>query len=273
MVIYTLVIAAIWQASGLVMAIMLAGLRGVDEDIWKATRVDGIPPWRVYLSIVLPMLRPMLITATVLLAIAVVKALRPRGRDDRRRARASPPKLPAKFVMDHLFERGNVGLATGCATVMLITVIAVLAPWLYAEHRRPEEAADGMTACDRPSGRRPQPRSPAGRLGVYAFLVARRAVLPAAALGHAADVAEDHGRDPAGQHPGLAAALTFQPWVAAWAVGLHRAALRRHQRRLLELGPDPDPIGHPLDRCWARSTATRCLLAGARRRAFCSASC
>ena len=73
MVIYTLVIAGMWQSAGLIMAILLAGLRGVDEDLWKAARVDGIPTWRVYVSIVLPILRPMLITSTVLLAIAVVK--------------------------------------------------------------------------------------------------------------------------------------------------------------------------------------------------------
>ena len=133
MVVYTLVIAGIWQSSGLVMAILLAGLRGVDEDIWKATRVDGIPTWRVYLSIVLPLLRPMLITATVLLAIAVVKvydlvvAMTGGGP-------GIASEMPAKFVMDHLFQRGNVGLATACATVMLITVIAVLAPWLYAQY-------------------------------------------------------------------------------------------------------------------------------------------
>ena len=52
-VIYTVVIASVWQASGLVMALLLAGLRGIDEDIWKAARIDGIRPWRVYLSIVL----------------------------------------------------------------------------------------------------------------------------------------------------------------------------------------------------------------------------
>ncbi len=133
MVVYTLVIAAIWQSSGLVMAILLAGLRGVDQDIWKATRVDGIPTWRVYLSIVLPLLRPMLITATVLLAIAVVKvydlvvAMTGGGP-------GIASEMPAKFVMDHLFQRGNVGLATACATVMLVTVIAVLAPWLYAQY-------------------------------------------------------------------------------------------------------------------------------------------
>jgi glucose/mannose transport system permease protein len=133
MVVYTLVIAGIWQSAGLVMAILLAGLRGVDEDIWKATRVDGIPTWRVYLSIVLPLLRPMVITVTVLLAIAVVKvydlvvAMTGGGP-------GIASEMPAKFVMDHLFQRGNVGLATACATVMLITVIAVLAPWLYTQY-------------------------------------------------------------------------------------------------------------------------------------------
>ena len=114
MVVYTLVIAGVWQSSGLIMAILLAGLRGVDEDLWKAARVDGIPTWRVYVSIVLPILRPMLITATVLLAIAVVKvydlvvAMTGGGP-------GIASEMPAKFVMDHLFQRGNVGLATACA--------------------------------------------------------------------------------------------------------------------------------------------------------------
>jgi glucose/mannose transport system permease protein len=133
MAIYTVVIAGVWQSSGLVMAILLAGLRGVDEEIWKATRVDGIPTWRVYVSIVLPILTPMVITATVLLALAVVKvydlvvAMTNGGP-------GIASEVPAKFVMDHLFERANVGLATACATVMLVTVIAVLAPWLYAQY-------------------------------------------------------------------------------------------------------------------------------------------
>ena len=115
------------------MAILRAGLRGVDADLWKAARVDGIPTWRVYLSIVLPLLRPTLITATVLLAIAVVKvydlvvAMTGGGP-------GIASEMPAKFVMDHLFQRGNVGLATACASIMLVTVIAILAPWLYAQY-------------------------------------------------------------------------------------------------------------------------------------------
>ena len=137
MVVYTLVISALWQSAGLVMAILLAGLRGVDADLWKAAKVDGIPTWRVYATIVLPLLGPMLVTATVLLATSVVKlydlvVAMTRG------GPGIASEVPAKFVMDHLFERNNIGLATAAATVMLITVTAILAPWVYARYVRPE---------------------------------------------------------------------------------------------------------------------------------------
>src|SRR6188472_3693355 len=58
LVLYGLVIAGLWQGTGLVMCLMLAGLRGIDEDIWKATRVEGIPMWKTYLLVIIPMMRP-----------------------------------------------------------------------------------------------------------------------------------------------------------------------------------------------------------------------
>jgi glucose/mannose transport system permease protein len=134
-VIYCLVFAAVWHAAGLVMAIMLAGLRGIDEDIWKAARIDGLPPWRVYVSIVVPMLGASFATAGVLLATSVVRLY------DLSVAMTNggpgvASEVPAKFVMDHLFERGNLGQATAAATSMLITVAAVVGPWLYWQSRR-----------------------------------------------------------------------------------------------------------------------------------------
>jgi glucose/mannose transport system permease protein len=134
--IYTLVFAAVWHAAGLVMAIMLAGLRGVDPEIWKAVRVDGIPGWRVYLFIIAPLMRGSFATATILLAVSVARLY------DLSVAMTNggpgiASEVPAKFVMDHLFDRGNVGLATAAATIMLITVVAVLAPLLYWQYRRP----------------------------------------------------------------------------------------------------------------------------------------
>lgn len=134
-VIFTLVLAAVWHASGLVMAIMLAGLRGVDPEIWKAARIDGIPAWRTLLFIIVPMLSGSFATASVLLATSVVRLY------DLSVAMTNggpgiASEVPAKFVMDFLFERANLALATAAATTMLVTVIAVVAPFLYWQNRR-----------------------------------------------------------------------------------------------------------------------------------------
>jgi glucose/mannose transport system permease protein len=133
-VMYTIVMATVWQASGLVMALLLAGLRGVDEEIWKAARIDGIPRWRVYLSIVLPMLAPSFATAFVLLFVAVIKlfdavvAMTQGGP-------GTASEVPAKFIMDYLFGRANLGLASAASIVMLLTVAALVAPIIYARRR------------------------------------------------------------------------------------------------------------------------------------------
>jgi len=134
-VIYCLVIAGVWHAAGLVMAIMLAGLRGIDEDIWKAARVDGLPAWRVYVSIVVPMLGASFATAGVLLSTSVVR-LYDLSVSMTNGGPGISSEVPAKFVMDHLFERANIGLATAAATTMLITVVSVVAPYMYWRVRK-----------------------------------------------------------------------------------------------------------------------------------------
>lgn len=134
MVIYAIALAAVWQASGLVMALMLAGLRGIDGSLWSAARIEGVPRWRYYLSIVLPMLGPSIGTAVVLLSVSVVKvydvvvAMTQGGP-------GLASEVPGKFIMDNLFQRANLGLASAASTVLLLTVLAVLAPWLYARSR------------------------------------------------------------------------------------------------------------------------------------------
>lgn len=135
MVIYTVVIAGTWQGAGLVMALMLAGLRGIDEEIWKAARLDGIPTWRVYLAIVLPMMGPTLATVFTLLATGVVKvfdtvvAMTQGGP-------GTASDVPAKFIMDHLFGRANLALASAGAVMLLVTVLALVAPLVYVRSRR-----------------------------------------------------------------------------------------------------------------------------------------
>lgn len=133
-VLYTVVIATVWQAAGLVMALLLSGLRGIDGELWKAARIDGIPTWRVYVSIVLPMLWPALSTAIILLFVLVVKlfdavvAMTQGGP-------GTASEVPAKFIMDYLFGRANVGLASAASIVLLLTVLAIVAPLYYARCR------------------------------------------------------------------------------------------------------------------------------------------
>jgi glucose/mannose transport system permease protein len=128
-VMYAIVIATVWQSAGLVMALLLAGLRSIDDDIWKAARIDGIPVWRTYLAIVLPMVRGHVATALLLLGIAVVKlydavvAMTQGGP-------GLASEVPAKFVMDHLFGRANIALASAGAMTLLVPVAALLL--LYA---------------------------------------------------------------------------------------------------------------------------------------------
>jgi glucose/mannose transport system permease protein len=134
MVIYTVIIATVWQASGLVMALMLSGLRGIDDEIMKAARIDGIPKWRAYVSIVLPMMAPTVATVFVLLFTAVVKVF-----DSVVSMTQGGPgiasEVPAKFIMDHLFGRANIALASAGSIVLLLTVLILVTPFLYARRR------------------------------------------------------------------------------------------------------------------------------------------
>ncbi|MEK1933970.1 MAG: sugar ABC transporter permease [Pararhizobium sp.] len=138
--IFAVALAAIWHGSGFVMALLLAGLRGVDGEIWKATQIDGVPKWRVYKDIVAPMLLPMFMTCFVLLAVGSIKSY-----DVVVAMTGGGPgvatEVPAKFVLDFMFERANIGRATAGATVMLMTVAIVAAPWLHYARMRKAKGA------------------------------------------------------------------------------------------------------------------------------------
>lgn len=131
-VIYGILIAGLWQGTGLIMCLMLAGLRGIDEDIWKAARVDGIPMWKTYLFIVIPMMRPVFITTLVLIASGIVKLY------DLVVAQTGggpgiASEVPAKYVYDLMFQAQNLGQGFAASTMMLITVAIILIPWAYLE--------------------------------------------------------------------------------------------------------------------------------------------
>ena len=132
--IYGVLLAGLWQGTGLVMVIMLAGLRGIDEDIWKASRVDGIPKWKTYIMIVLPLMRGAIITAVVLVATSIIKVFdlivaQTQG------GPGLATEVPAKYVMDMMFRNQNLGQGFAASTMMLLFVMIILIPWAVYEYR------------------------------------------------------------------------------------------------------------------------------------------
>ncbi len=131
---YGLVLGGIWNGVGVTMAIMLAGLRGVDAEIWKAAKVDGIPTWRTYLFIVLPMMRGAMVTAFILQATGVVRvydiviAMTQGGP-------GVSTQMPAVYVIQHITDRVNVGQGMAAATMMLVPVMILIGLQYYLQWR------------------------------------------------------------------------------------------------------------------------------------------
>lgn len=135
MSIYTIVIAGVWQSSGFIMAIFLAGLRSVDDEIIKAAKIDGAGIFSIYSKIILPMMRPVFMSAIVILVHLSIKsydliiALTSGGP-------GISSDMPAVFMTTMAFHRSEVGLASASAIMMFLTVSAIVVPYLYSELKR-----------------------------------------------------------------------------------------------------------------------------------------
>jgi glucose/mannose transport system permease protein len=134
MAIYCVVIAGVWQSAGFVMALFLAGLRGIDESIVKAAQVDGASLPRIYWRILVPSLRPVFFSTLMVVSHLAVKSF-----DLVMALTAGGPgyatDLPATFMYTMAFSRGQIGLGAASATMMLATVAAIVVPYLYSELR------------------------------------------------------------------------------------------------------------------------------------------
>ena len=134
-VIYGILAAGLWQGTGFIMCLMLAGLRGIDQEIWKAAKIDGIPMWKTYIQIVIPMMRPIFITTLVIIAAGIIKVY------DLVVAQTSggpgiSSEVPAKYVYDYMFSAQNLGQGFAASTMMLVSVLIVLIPFAYLQFGR-----------------------------------------------------------------------------------------------------------------------------------------
>ena len=137
--IYTVVIAAVWQSSGFVMAMFLAGLRGIDSEIMKAAQIDGASGFLIYRRIIIPMLRPAFLSAFVILAHLSIKAYDlvialTNGGPGR------ATEVPATFMYSYTFSRNQMGVGATSAIIMLLMIFSIIIPYLYSELRSEKQS-------------------------------------------------------------------------------------------------------------------------------------
>ncbi len=134
MAIYTIVIAGVWQSTGFVMALFLAGLRSIDDSIIKAAQIDGASMPRIYTKIIIPSLRPVFFSTMMILSHIAIKSFDlvvvltgggPGYASD----------VPATFMYSFAFTRGRLGMGAASAMLMFGAVLAIIVPYLYSELR------------------------------------------------------------------------------------------------------------------------------------------
>ena len=130
-VMYGIILASVWQSTGFFMALMLAGLKGINPEIWRAAKLDGVSFWRLYFEIIIPMMKLTFVTCVILLSIGVVKAYDivvamtnggPGGSSF----------VPAYFAINAYWLKENLGYASAAATMMLLFTVVLFLPFLLS---------------------------------------------------------------------------------------------------------------------------------------------
>lgn len=135
MAIYTVVIAAIWQSSGFIMILFLSGLRGINNEIIDAAKIDGASTPLIYRKIIIPQLMPVFFSAIIILLHIAIKtfdlvmALTKGGP-------GYSTILPSIFMYQYSFERNKLAFGAASSIVMLAFIMVFVVPYLYSQLRK-----------------------------------------------------------------------------------------------------------------------------------------
>jgi glucose/mannose transport system permease protein len=124
---YAIILASVWQGAGFYMALMLSGLKSINSEIWSAAKLDGVSFWRLYIEIIIPMMRFTFLTCAILLSLGVVKAYdivvaMTNG------GPGQSTWVPAYFTINAYWAKSNLGYAAAAAVIMLLITAAIFAP-------------------------------------------------------------------------------------------------------------------------------------------------
>lgn len=136
LVLGSVIFALVWQFSGYTMVIYLAALRSIPTDQYEAAKVDGASALRMYRRVIIPQLRPAMVSASVVLVLFALKAFdflyatfggyRPRQGAD---------ILATKMVRE-AFGRSEWAYGSAIAIALFVLSLAVIAPYLYTQYKR-----------------------------------------------------------------------------------------------------------------------------------------
>jgi glucose/mannose transport system permease protein len=118
---------AVWALSGYIMALYLAGLRGVPEDLREAARMDGASEWRVYRHVVFPHLRPITLSALIILGHISIKVF------DLIVAIAGKQvvaEVPAVYMWSLIYDARDYAKGAAIATLLLLGIAVLIIPYL-----------------------------------------------------------------------------------------------------------------------------------------------
>ncbi|MDX2006908.1 MAG: sugar ABC transporter permease [Meiothermus sp.] len=129
-----IIIAAVWQMSGYTMALYLAGLRGIPEELREAAKVDGANEWQLYQRIIFPLLAPITLSAMIILGHISLKIFdlifAMAGADN------APTDVPALLMYLTTFRANQIAKGAAIGTILLVMVALVIVPYLYSQLKR-----------------------------------------------------------------------------------------------------------------------------------------
>ena len=124
---YAIILASVWQSAGFYMALMLSGLKSINTEIWSAARLDGISTLRLYIEVIIPMMKFTFLTCAILLSLGVIKAY-----DIVLAMTNGGPGqstwVPGYYTINALANKQNLGLASAAATMMLGLTLTIFIP-------------------------------------------------------------------------------------------------------------------------------------------------
>lgn len=131
--ILAIALPAIWQLSGYIMALFLAGFRGIPEELREAAKLDGASQWRMYRYVIFPQLSPVALSAIIIVGHMSLKVF------DLIMSIAGQTNYTTQVPATQMwieFTRGDYATSAAIGTVMLLLVAVLIAPYLIYTYRQ-----------------------------------------------------------------------------------------------------------------------------------------